>query len=317
MVVFALIVGLVLVAIAVAIDRPRAVAVPERAARGDRPDRLVRLHGHASRAADEPATRSARSADLADVARQRRRRAGSGRCAKTTIRRRLVAAGWYTTTPRAFIGYQLMGAIAFCASSGSGSAALGGTNSVVYVLGILLAAAVRLVRCRRSSSSGRSRTRHHQIDRELPELIDLLVVTVEAGIGFVGSLRLAAQQLDGPLAQELRLTLQEQSMGLSSTEALEGMPSRADTPGHPAFVRAIIQGETLGVSIGQILRNLADEMRKRRKALAEEQAQKAPVKMLFPLIFLIFPAMFVVLLLPAIIASRTRSEARRCSRAAR
>ena len=143
--------------------------------------------------------------------------------------------------------------------------------------------------------------RHHEIDRELPELIDLLVVTVEAGIGFNGSLRLAAEELGGPLAQELRLTLQEQSMGLATTEALDNLAYRADTLGVKAFVRGISQGETLGVSISQILRNIADEMRKRRKALAEELAQKAPVKMLFPLIFLIFPAMFVVLLLPALL----------------
>ena len=78
--------------------------------------------------------------------------------------------------------------------------------------------------------------------------------------------------------------------------------TRVDTPGVKSFVRGISQGETLGVSISQILRNLADEMRKKRKAAAEELAQKAPIKMLFPLIFLIFPAMFVVLLLPAIIA---------------
>ncbi len=90
-------------------------------------------------------------------------------------------------------------------------------------------------------------------------------------------------------------------MGLSSTEALTNMLERADTPGIRMFVRAVVQGETLGVSIGQIMRNLAIEMRKRRRAAAEERAQKAPIKMLFPLIFLIFPAMFVVLLLPAMI----------------
>ncbi len=135
----------------------------------------------------------------------------------------------------------------------------------------------------------------------MPELIDLLVVTIEAGIGFNGSLRLAAQELEGPLAQELRLTLQEQSMGLATTEALDNLAYRVDTPGVKNFVRGIIQGETLGVSISQILRNQADEMRKKRKATAEELAQKAPVKMLFPLVFLIFPAMFVVLLLPALL----------------
>ena len=91
-------------------------------------------------------------------------------------------------------------------------------------------------------------------------------------------------------------------MGRSTTEALEGLAQRADTPGIRSFVRAIVQGELLGVSIGRILRNLAGEMRKKRKAKAEEQAQKAPVKMLFPLVLLIFPAMFVVLLLPALIS---------------
>jgi tight adherence protein C len=82
-------------------------------------------------------------------------------------------------------------------------------------------------------------------------------------------------------------------------EALEGMLRRSDTPSLRTFVRSILQGETLGVSIGQIMRNLAVEMRKRRRAAAEERAQKAPIKMLFPLIFLIFPAMFVIILGPA------------------
>src|SRR5262249_28475954 len=195
-----------------------------------------------------------------------------------------VSAGWYSTTPRAFLGYQLMGGIGLC-FLWVWLGAWSGTNTVIYVLGIFLSAlfgwylpSIILER--------RIKERFHQIDKALPELIDLLVVTVEAGIGFVGSMRLAAQQLEGPLAQELRLSLQEQAMGLSSTEALEGMMHRADTVGIRQFVRAITQGETLGVSIGQILRNLADEMRKRRKAKAEEMAQKAPVKMLFPLIFL-------------------------------
>jgi tight adherence protein C len=78
------------------------------------------------------------------------------------------------------------------------------------------------------------------------------------------------------------------------------MLARADTPSVRSFVRAVTQGETLGVSIGDILRSLAVEMRKRRRASAEERAQKAPIKILFPLVFLIFPAMFVILLGPAI-----------------
>ena len=140
----------------------------------------------------------------------------------------------------------------------------------------------------------RRRHRFEQIEKELPELIDILVVTVEAGVAFTQSLRVASTHVSGPLGQELRLTLQEQSMGLSTTEALKNTLVRADTPGMRIFVRSIVQGEMLGVSIGQVMRNLALEMRKRRRQAIEEKAQKAPIKMLFPLIFLIFPSIFVV-----------------------
>jgi tight adherence protein C len=146
----------------------------------------------------------------------------------------------------------------------------------------------------------RGRERAEQIDYELPELIDLLVVTLEAGVSFIASLQMAAERLTGPLGVELRLTLQEQRMGLTTNEALQGMLARAETPGMRTFVRSVLQGETLGTSTGAIMRNLAIEMRKRRRAAAEERAQKAPIKILFPLVFLIFPAMFIVLLGPVI-----------------
>lgn len=215
-------------------------------------------------------------------------------------RRRLIAAGWYSVTPTAFTGYCLIGAIAV--SSGFLLLALAtGVSTTVFVLGIV-AGGVFGWYLPSMILNRKLEERHQVIDRALPELIDLLVVTVEAGIGFNGALRLAADELDGPLAQELRLTLQEQSMGLSMTEALDNLSYRVETQGMKGFVRGISQGETLGVSISQILRNIADEMRKARKARAEELAQKAPVKMLFPLVFLIFPAMFVVLLLPALLS---------------
>lgn len=215
------------------------------------------------------------------------------------LRRRLVAAGEYDASPRTFLARQLLFAVAlFLIWIAVG--VLSGTSGAVLFLGMIIAPlfgwALPSILLSRSV-----KTRFNAIDRELPSLIDLLVVTVEAGVGFVGSLRMATQQLEGPLADELRLALQEQNMGRTMTEAIQGMAERADTPGVRSFSRAVVQGETLGVSIGQILRNLAEEMRKKRKARAEEQAQKAPVKMLFPLIFLIFPAMFIVLLLPAII----------------
>jgi tight adherence protein C len=215
------------------------------------------------------------------------------------LRTRLVAAGWYSVSPRAFVGYQLMSAVVLTVIWIVGGR-FAGIDTALYAVGIVVVVVFgwmlpSIVLSRRTAQ------RYEQIDLALPELIDLLVVAVEAGLGFVAALRMTLQELEGPLAQELRLTLHEQTMGLSTPEALEGMGRRVETPGVRSFVRAIIQGATLGISLGQILRNLAEEMRKRRKANAEEKAQKAPVKMLFPLVLLIFPAMFVVLLLPAII----------------
>jgi tight adherence protein C len=121
-------------------------------------------------------------------------------------------------------------------------------------------------------------------------------------MGFAGSMQMAAERFTGPLGDELRLALQEQAMGLPVDQSLEHMLSRANTDGMRSFVRSIRQGESLGVSIGQILRDLATEMRQRRRAAAEERAQKAPIKILFPLVGLIFPAIFVVVLAPGVIS---------------
>jgi tight adherence protein C len=212
------------------------------------------------------------------------------------LRDELMAAGLYRTAPRKFLGYRLLCAV--FVPIGLAWVAFSTFPTLLAIasvpLGLLMGwtAPMTVVR-------NRARRRLAQIDYELPELIDLLVVTVEAGLGFSGSLQVAADRLEGPLGDELRLTLQQQSMGLSTNEALQNMLARADTPAMRSFVRSIVQGETLGVSIGDIMRNLAIEMRKRRRAAAEERAQKAPIKLLFPLIFLIFPAMFVVLLGPA------------------
>jgi tight adherence protein C len=225
------------------------------------------------------------------------RRQGAER--EKDTRQRLIAAGLYTQTPRAFFAAQALtaGLLLLLWIVAARFVDVGG---VVYILGMPAAFAGGWA-LPTFMLSRRIEQRYHEIDKALPNLIDLLVVTVEAGIGFVGSMRLAAEQLEGPLGDELRLTLQDQNMGATTDEALKNLAQRADTPGIRAFVRAIVQGELLGVSIAQILRNLASDMRKKRRARAEEQAQKAPVKMLFPLVILIFPAMFIVLLLPALI----------------
>lgn len=147
----------------------------------------------------------------------------------------------------------------------------------------------------------RARFRIEQIDREVPELVDLLVTTVEAGVGFAAALQLASRSIEGPLGQELRLALREQSLGLTPEEALRNLSLRVDSPATRAFTQALVQGESLGVSIGTILRDLAIDMRKRRRQSAEERAQKTPTKILFPLIGLILPALFIVTLGPVLL----------------
>jgi tight adherence protein C len=214
------------------------------------------------------------------------------------IRRQLLAAGMYDVDPATIVGYRLLAAV--------GAALLWiwlslskDFSPVLLVLGTPALGAIGWM-LPTSYLGRRARMRTERIERELPEMIDLLVVTLEAGLSFLASLHMAAGRLRGPLGEELRLALHEQRMGLTATDALNGMLRRAETPALRTFVRSVIQGETLGVSTGQIMRNLALEMRKSRRAKAEERAQKAPIKMLFPLIFLIFPAMFIVLLGPAV-----------------
>jgi tight adherence protein C len=214
------------------------------------------------------------------------------------IRKELIAAGLYDTSPRMIVGYRILlaGGLPLV---WLWLAAVTGLPFAIIVLGVMFLALVGWI-LPMLVLKRRARQRTEAIDYELPELIDLLVVTLEAGISFIASLQMAAERLAGPLGVELRITLQEQRMGLTTNEALKGMLGRADTPGMRTFVRSVVQGETLGTSTGQIMRNLAGEMRKRRRSMAEERAQKAPIKILFPLVFLIFPAMFIVLLGPVV-----------------
>jgi tight adherence protein C len=216
------------------------------------------------------------------------------------LRRELMAAGLYRITPAALVGYRVLAALSLPVCFLWMGSAIGLQPALVVVGAPLMLmtgwlAPVTIVR-------RRARMRLSRIDYELPELVDLLVVTVESGLGFSGSMQIAAERFGGPLGDELRLALQEQAMGLPTDGAMANMLARADTDGMRSFVRSIRQGESLGVSIGQIMRNLADEMRSRRRALAEERAQKAPIKILFPLVGLIFPSIFVVLLGPAVLS---------------
>jgi tight adherence protein C len=144
-----------------------------------------------------------------------------------------------------------------------------------------------------------ARRRKDLIRAELPDALDLLAVSVEAGLGFDAAIAKLAENMEGPLIEEFALTLGEIRIGESRQDALKKMAERGATPEIAAFTRAIIQADQLGISLGRILRVQAADSRLRRQAAAEEKAMKAPIKMLFPTVIFIFPAMFIVILGPA------------------
>jgi tight adherence protein C len=145
----------------------------------------------------------------------------------------------------------------------------------------------------------KARSRRERIKADLPDALDLLAVSVEAGLGFDGAIAKLTEHMDGPLAEEFGLTLGEMRIGESRQDALKRLSDRADTPELSSFTRAIIQADQLGTSLGRILRVQAADSRLRRQAAAEERAMKAPIKMLFPTVLFIFPAIFLVILGPA------------------
>lgn len=213
------------------------------------------------------------------------------------IQRRLIAAGFYKVGARRFLGYRVLGTIGAIVIVIWLLLLAGTSAGGIFLLALMTAPIAWMAPT--FWLGRRARSRLEAIDYAMPELIDLLVVILEAGVAFTAAMRMAAERIGGPLGDELRLTIQEQNLGLSTLDALQNWMGRCDTPAVSTFVRAMVQGERLGISIGQILRNLALEMRKRRRAAAEERAHKAAIKILFPLALLIFPAMFVIILGPA------------------
>jgi tight adherence protein C len=221
------------------------------------------------------------------------RRMGPAREAK--LRALLTKAGMHSTSTQTVLGYRALGAttLAFL------GLLIGHGWAVHVVVGAVMAGCgwrIPLIFIHRRGVS-----RASEIEREVPDLIDQIVVMLEAGVGFSSSLQVSTERLKGALGEEMRLALQEQRMGASLADALNNLRERMDSVNLKSFVRAVVQGERLGVSIGQVMRMLAIDMRKRRRQMAEERAQKAPVKMLLPLVFLILPTMFVVILVPPIL----------------
>ena len=145
--------------------------------------------------------------------------------------------------------------------------------------------------------------RQAQIQAALPDALDMLTVCVEAGLGFDAALAQVARYTRGPLAAEFARALQEMQIGVARTQALRGMVGRTSVAELRAFVSAIVQASELGIAVARVLREQANEMRVRRRQRAEEKAQKVPIKILFPLIFCLFPALFVVILGPGMITA--------------
>lgn len=241
-------------------------------------------------AADADGAFSALVRRLGDVV---ARRIGVAR--ESELRTLLTTAGMYSTSTRTVLGYRTLAALMLSAAG----LLIGHTMAVRVLLVAFLGVCgwtLPATYVRR-----RARNRALEIERDVPNLIDQIVVMLEAGAGFSSSLQISSERLTGALGEEMRLALQEQRMGASLPESLTHLRERVDSSNLKSFARAVVQGERLGVSIGQVMRDLAGEMRKRRRQMAEEQAQKTPVKLLVPLVFLILPTIFIVVLVPPVL----------------
>ena len=149
---------------------------------------------------------------------------------------------------------------------------------------------------------GRIKARQRQIQRALPDVLDLMTVSVEAGLSFDGALAKLAEKMRGPLVDEFTRVLQEMRIGIPRKAALTAMASRCEVEDLSLFVSAVVQADQLGVGIAKVLRIQAAEARDKQRMKIRELAMKAPIKMLFPLVFLILPALFVVVLGPAVLS---------------
>ncbi len=211
------------------------------------------------------------------------------------VQQKLLAAGMHDVTPSGFLAAKAIlagGGLVFGLLL---TAIAGGQTGILLTLAFVACGwiAPGFIVGKRATS------RREQIGRELPDALDLLAVSVEAGLGFDGAIAKLTEHMEGSLVDEMSLALGEMRVGESRSEALKKMAGRVDTPEVSSFVRAIIQADQLGISLGKILRVQATDSRLKRQAAAEEKAMKAPIKMLFPTVAFVFPAMFIVVLGPA------------------
>jgi tight adherence protein C len=209
----------------------------------------------------------------------------------------LISAGMRDASPHAFLAAKAAGGvggllIGLLFGMSSGTMALG-FAVILGAVGYMLPAVI---------VSSRAKRRQARLTSELPDALDLLAVSVEAGLGFDAAIAKLTQYMEGPLSEEFELALGEMRIGESRPDALKKLADRVGTVEVSGFVRAIVQADQLGTSLGRILRVQATDTRLKRQAAAEEKAMKAPIKMLFPTVGFIFPAMFIVVLGPALLS---------------
>ena len=149
--------------------------------------------------------------------------------------------------------------------------------------------------------SRRITQRQGEIRRQFPSLLDMLSVSVEAGLGFDQALSRVSEKMTGPMADEIQRTLREMQLGRPRADSLARMAERVNVDWVQSFVSSVVQAERLGIGLAQVLRVQAADVRNRRRMEAQERAMKAPIKILFPLILFVFPSMFIIILGPAVI----------------
>jgi tight adherence protein C len=214
------------------------------------------------------------------------------------LRRRLLQAGLYRLRPSRFLMLRLLSTGVF---TSVGLLYATGSGRMLVRLGVLVFAPALGWLLPDTMLSMRIKKRLGRIERDAADMIDLLAITVQAGLGLDQAIKSTGERLSGPLADELRLMLNEIRVGQERLEALKRMAERADTPSIRSFSRAMAQSEAMGVSIGGTLKTLAVDARLRKKATAEEAAQKAPVKMVFPLAVCFFPAILLIAAGPGVL----------------
>mgnify|MGYP000860842377 FL=1 len=171
-------------------------------------------------------------------------------------------------------------------------------RSIILVAG---AAALIGILFPNMSLNNKIRKRQSEVMKTLPDIMDLLTVSVEAGLSFDSALSRVAEKMPGTLAREFEVVLQEMKVGKSKKDALYQMSDRIGVQDFRSFVSAVVQAEQLGVSLGKVLRIQSEQIRNNRKQIIQQKAMKAPVKMLIPMVVFIFPTIFIVILGPVVI----------------